>query len=84
MNKTRQRALRAEFKKTRGRAPNPTQWRSDYRSWIPSEWRRLKKAHLAGPPSATADAAITAAVKDARRRARKWAARKRRAGRAAC
>ena len=83
MRKTRQRALRAAFQKVRGRPPNPTQWRSDYLSWIPSEWRRLKKAHLAGPPSATADAAITAAVKDARSRARKRAARIRRAGRAA-
>jgi len=83
VRKTRQRAIRAAFEKTHGRPPNPTQWRSDYLSWIPSEWRRLKKAHLAGPPRATADAAITAAVKDARCRARKRAARIRRAGRAA-
>ena len=47
MSKTRQRALRAAFRNTHGRPPNPTQWRSDYRSWIPSEWRRAKKAHLA-------------------------------------
>jgi len=47
VRKIRQRALRAAFQKTHGRAPNSTQWRSDYLSWIPSEWRRLKKAHLA-------------------------------------
>jgi len=50
MRKTRQRALRAAFKKEHGRAPLKTEWRkwrNDLSAYKPSEWRRLKKEHLA-------------------------------------
>ena len=90
MRKARQRAIRAAFQKANGRPPEGAPVYAEaypggpYRTTgAVSMWRRLKKAHLAGPPRATADAAITAAVKDARCRARKRAARIRRAGRAA-
>jgi len=47
MRKTRQRALRAAFKKEHGWAPLKTEWRNDLSAYKPSVWRRLKKAHLA-------------------------------------
>ena len=87
MRKTRQRALRAAFKKEHGWAPTKTDWRNDLTGYRPSVWRRLKKAHLAASArSGThfAERAITAATKEERRRKLKRVARQRRgAGRAA-
>jgi len=86
MRKTRQRALRAEFRKANGRPPEGA---PEYAKAYPggpyrmigvvSMWRRLKKAHLVGRAGsgAVADRAITAATKDAARRARKRVARRR-------
>lgn len=63
MRKARQRAIRRAFRAAVGRSPRPTQWRARFGAWVPSEWRRVKKAVIrarrAGLP---AGAAIAAAV----------------------
>lgn len=44
MRKARQRAIRRAFRLAHSRGPRPTQWRARFGAWVPSEWRRVKKA----------------------------------------
>lgn len=82
MRKARQRAIRAAFAREHGgRLPERTRWRGDFGAWMPSQWRRAKKAHLrAASRSETflAERAITAAHRVEVARLMKRAARDRR------
>lgn len=84
MSGSRCKRLRRAFRAAHGRAVNRTIWkvtRSGVYGYVPSEWRRLKKAHrrlASRPETFFAERAVTAAHRDEVRRFHRRSARQRR------